>query len=860
MDGRLVDLGIVVGAQVKSGESFFAKEGRDDTGVGTGWWFRENDRAHFDAWLSHRLPHFIVLRNLDERVSYWAPITKQTVKYTRKGAKVFVPRANVVDAANAGRLLTAAAGTTVRASWEGSAWAGAILSPSHQLRHALIVPRLVAPHPNRGTDVKLTAAQVTAMLMQVRLRDVARPEEEAESYIPNLTALPPDAAWDWRFAAALLRYIKTGVPDVLSGLTSSDLPPYQQAAGTVAHAAGLLEDGRADEALALLTALLARDEMDLIDHAWVQLQYARTLSELGHRQQARDVALDLIGLGQLAPDDVTAAAIGGAAPNTLLAVSDWDAVEFGSTMSASDTTGSWWRHQVAGWGLSAQAERSFRAWTRDTGVTITMVDEAWQYLRSASLLAGMVGDQTAWRGTTRDLAEYLLTDREHGADPESVAVALTTMRLCGDYKGLALAVRRVVNDGHAAAAQAAALLTDPTNSTRTPARADLSMLIESGDLLPRDRAERLVEWTLRTFHDPEPYASRTRPTFMVRPLLVELLTALVGAVGENIHHQLADFILELPGLTDQYLAGRIAGLLRRLSPAVWTPDRARKAVDRAGSDDRQLAYSLFGAAATSLPSARDHLTNEARSGSLGAVAALSDVTAFDTDLVSSLITALTARLEAQLRDAVRGEYPLGGVDLGHALTVLNVHHPQHANWDPILQLLEVTRCGGHLVGALSVLAQRVADLPEDVAARLTPLAAAIADGPEPAPSLVDNSDPRPPARWLQATLERRAGGQWQRHLAYLLQADTHSRRIAALLAGGGDDQLSLGTLIVLAGDPEPQVRATAAGFIAEPPSTIASHEHFYRSSSQIPAYLWSEHWPRPRRNYRNCSHSMNCSS
>ncbi|NMO51450.1 hypothetical protein HH310_09630 [Actinoplanes sp. TBRC 11911] len=138
----------------------------------------------------------------------------------------------------------------------------------------------------------------------------------------------------------MLKYITTGDADVLRGLADTSRPPHEQAAAAVAYAAALLEDGCPDMAVQELEALLVRDELDLVDHAWVQLQHARALSELGRRQEARDEALSLIGLGHLAAYDVTAAAIGGAAASTVMAVSDWDAQDFASTMSASDTTGS----------------------------------------------------------------------------------------------------------------------------------------------------------------------------------------------------------------------------------------------------------------------------------------------------------------------------------------------------------------------------------------------------------------------------------------------------------------------------------------------------------------------------------------
>lgn len=60
-DRRLFDLGLIVGAQVKSGPSWFNEPVTDESGAVTGWWFR-SDAAHIDAWLAHRNPHLVVLK------------------------------------------------------------------------------------------------------------------------------------------------------------------------------------------------------------------------------------------------------------------------------------------------------------------------------------------------------------------------------------------------------------------------------------------------------------------------------------------------------------------------------------------------------------------------------------------------------------------------------------------------------------------------------------------------------------------------------------------------------------------------------------------------------------------------------
>lgn len=174
-DERRFDLGLIVGAQVKAGSSYFGEPKYDNDGELEGWWYREANREHFDAWLSHTLPHLIVLRDMEARVSYWAHVTADAVASTGKGAKLLVPCTQVVSAGQRDALLEVAKTQRPSVPWEGSIWtAGSALSPHQLLRHALVVPRLVAPHPNAGVTGGLTPEQGVAMLMQARLSQFDR--------------------------------------------------------------------------------------------------------------------------------------------------------------------------------------------------------------------------------------------------------------------------------------------------------------------------------------------------------------------------------------------------------------------------------------------------------------------------------------------------------------------------------------------------------------------------------------------------------------------------------------------------------------------------------------------------------------
>ena len=88
-DQRRFELGVVMGAQVKTGPAYFKSEKKDTLGNVAGWWFYDPDRTHIDYWLGHALPHLLILRDQSLSVSYWALVAPDSVVNTGKGGKIY---------------------------------------------------------------------------------------------------------------------------------------------------------------------------------------------------------------------------------------------------------------------------------------------------------------------------------------------------------------------------------------------------------------------------------------------------------------------------------------------------------------------------------------------------------------------------------------------------------------------------------------------------------------------------------------------------------------------------------------------------------------------------------------------------
>ena len=144
-----------------------------EDGALIGWWYYEPNTRHFDDWVRHGLPHLLVLYNPDTRTSYWVHVTAKAIQVTGKGAKILVPVHQTIDEAHLDDLLAVAATQKQAIPLEGTAWAAGAggIAPGHRLRHALLVPRLVAPHRNAGFGAAIGPEEAVALLVQGRVGD-----------------------------------------------------------------------------------------------------------------------------------------------------------------------------------------------------------------------------------------------------------------------------------------------------------------------------------------------------------------------------------------------------------------------------------------------------------------------------------------------------------------------------------------------------------------------------------------------------------------------------------------------------------------------------------------------------------------
>jgi hypothetical protein len=814
-DARLFDLMMMVGAQVKAGPSWFDEPAEENDEL-VGWWFRE-DRAHFDYWLGHGIPHLVVLYDLEKQVAYWVHVTPESVESTGKGAKILVPRAQTVDPEHLEALIEVAATGQAGVNWEGSIWlAGAAIPAADHLRHALMVPRLIAPHPNAGYAQPITAAQAVALLMQARLSELQH-FADAFPEVPAMADAQRSEAWEWRYAAALYNRVTASDFDALVACVGDAVEPAHRAAAAAAAASALIEVGQAEQAIELMTPAIDADECSPVDHNWLLVQRARAQAEIGELDLAHRDAVEAQGTRSLAPSDASAGAVSAAAAVLLFNTSAPGERDVQDVITSADTAAGWWRAQVSSRGLGSAIDRWFDEWSNDRKVILGGEDTARNQLAAAGLTASHTGDQAGWRHLSSWQAVDQLVRMSRHADPAEAADCLTALRLAGNDKVLVPAIKHLRDDGPATGVTEAGQQIDYRQSTRTTALANLRFLRRGGDLLEEQTAAEAVRWVLSTLDDPAAFAERTQPSYLLDNELIETLSGLVAAADEPAQREVIGAVLALPAQEHQLLATAWTRVILALPDSAWTGDDAAELASGAAQHEFPLPDVLRGVAARlGDHAAQEYLVDQVRAGSLDALGALGDVTQLDSAVAAAQVASLAESVGQIVSDAHEGTHGVGS-DVCRALALLNVWHPEVANWEAVVDLLADDQVAVDAKrGTLTLLADNVERIPDQAQEPLADAAQRMArrEG-----TVVPSLFGRPRDAAAEATFLAMGLGAFDAtdaaaQVVELLNGDSAHRYWAAVVAGRADSVAHRGFLISLSADDDPDVRAAACAGMA----------------------------------------------
>ncbi|MCW2799473.1 MAG: hypothetical protein JWQ70_945 [Aeromicrobium sp.] len=481
-NAKAYDHGAPVFMQVKGSPTEYLKPASKHNGE-PGWWFAESDTYHFDHWLSFGLPYLLVLVDTAHQVAHWAEVTGKVIVATGKGRKIFVPAAQRVDADSLEDLNKVAVARR-RYDLEGVAWAGRLndLPPADRLRYALVMPRLVAPHPNSQSE-KLTMEEAAAMVMRNRSSEFAQRASGGEC--PNPAGWATHKEWGWRFVAALRDLITEGSSPGFPKLAEDARHRFERDACLVVQACIAYTS---DEAQAAADLLKPSRYTKPADRGWMRAQLAALMLELDKPEEAAKAAREALFAMTSIEGDLTVSAIRGGAAAVLYSTAGFASGDLGTTITAQDNAGSWWRAQDVSWALEKDLKLRFESWA-GAGSMHFASSNARGELTTASWNAAFTGSWGSWRHLCHTSAELAFTT---STDALQLGGALTLLVFIGEKKAAKEAALRMWMDGPTTALIAVVNMLSVRAWSKREEGAVMAVLTSAGDLLAPKAADHVV--------------------------------------------------------------------------------------------------------------------------------------------------------------------------------------------------------------------------------------------------------------------------------------------------------------------------------------------------------------------------------
>lgn len=675
-DEHLRDLALMMGAQIKTGDSYFDELALVDGQPG--WIYREDDQRHANYWSNHPIPHIIVLQSEDQSTRAWAWLNRDTIENTGAGMKVFIPASQPLDAAVVDTWVTEAERALKRVALDGSRWTFTISSVPEvaHARYALLGAHLVAPHPNKhGAALGWEEAVSLCVLASAERWERAAAKHEG---VPTVEEAAGHADWGWRLAAAIYAWVYKGEIAPLETLDSAGQPRGRLIAHAIVLSLALRGAERAGEIDALLTPLVVETEYS-VDQAWLSVHLAYAAAERGDLDDAH--ALSERAMIQLAPvpGDVTASAVRAAAAWSLFDTRPYIAADLSPIVTALDTPTSWWRAQQVSAGLEAAVKRQYAAWSRDPTTVIGQADIPHNTLYSAALQARLAGSFSRARSISSLQGMIDLSTQRPVA--ERPLYALQTLIDAGDEKGIRNAIRGIAAAGPLKDLREFVDAISASTMTRTASRAALRAIQHAGIYASEEHATELIELLLSSLEDADGFRDRTAARYLVAPALLDALAGLSDFFRQDDWHRIVGLLVAWAGNPDETMKGTLERLVRDV---VLDDDDQKRIVEALPEQPDWYRRILLSALGPDHSVARDETRRAIGAGDHRAVAALRTYDRMEPEEVAALGGQLSAAVGAYGSDSPVKGISLGGEDYAHQLARLSINFPDQGGWEALI--------------------------------------------------------------------------------------------------------------------------------------------------------------------------------
>jgi hypothetical protein len=670
----------MAGGQVKS---WRRKRTRRPRSRGWSYGYR---RAVLEAWTDGPLPTVLFLYDPEVQSAWWVEVTRAAATIDGDRFSILVPQANLLTEASTIQLADIIERANERAGgYVGSAWKvpgqTKPLPLAEQRRRALLVPRLIAPHPNAIRSGVLGPAEALALVAAGRIEELlfrARRPPGADGSLETLRSHPD---WDWRLVGGLAAALDGDHKPAVQLIAAAPDIPARSAACVIAVAT-VAGAGNVPEALRILDQ--HSHDASGFDAAWLAAQRGRLQLELGRSDAAR-AALSAAALTLAGDSQPYSAAVLAGVLITRLALMPNVSTALPTLIAGTDNHAAWWAAVAHSQVLERVVDDEFAVAYPQPGTHWFFEDVIQGRLMSNCLIANLSANQGWWKSELRVLGRLTVLRAQNDRD---VGLGLERLRQSGDHEATGLVARSLVNHGdHQVVLDLFRDFSGPGWWTRTNAHATWVLLAQTAPVLGEAAASTLVQFCLDSLQGKPSAALANlgdRGYFRSREVM-RTLAAVLPAAEQNAIREAANWLLNrvLEGGLTAVEAQDMDSLVADIPAAAMAP-RVEQWVAWACATENRGAVAVLGRLAREgLQTAAAELRRRALAGSLDALAWLWDQ--FPAGTVGVLTQAVQARIaeaDAMQRSSYSGPSPTS-----YLVRALSVGSSSEEDWRPLVRLL-----------------------------------------------------------------------------------------------------------------------------------------------------------------------------
>lgn len=687
--------------QVKSGQSFFRRPKYKDQKL-LGWWYRSNKPNHHKQW-TNGAPVLLVLYDNDKDAAYWVHVTESKVEEHSAVWKIFVPVEQTLDKNHQNEIQQILYEFYSQPPTSGMSWNNNLetITRNNQIRHALLTPRIIAPHPNNYHDLSGIEVLAIHVLMREELDQAwYYDDKEIPAYLPfpipkSFSQACDSDDWSWNAAAAIHKYLCHGDSTLILNLDTKAVTADEKVASAILKSVVYIDDDKYDEAKNCVENAHSTPNSEL-DEAWLYIQEARIYLALKNKDSISTASQKAYRAYRIVSKytkyDHTAEALLASCSRILwrtnnpLFASNKDnanSLTLENHITAIDSAPQWWQEMKTGSALQRQFDQYYSSTI--SYQKITFHNGAKRELVSSSFIASCSANDYDWRESKRILGQIFYSITYENRDENKMLYAIDYLRRFDNNNQFKNAINIALRICSSQKLIQYAKSIDLSTVQDIELNNTLDYLCAIAAVLPQKYTQHIIHWCKQWINNNDILTSNSSD-FIRGKKVIQLMFSCAQSADKATLKRVASWTYSTPAITNTAIADAFADGIRKIPSEIWHGVVQTRNLDNDCYPVRETLASL-----TKTDFLHNHLMN-------GEIEYLFNLD-FETNLTAEEATVVQGKLIEIVSDTIssakRGVYTVGGLQTEVALFLLGRFYPFLQNDSLLMNFLDETKILPH---------------------------------------------------------------------------------------------------------------------------------------------------------------------